>query len=736
MVLTGAASERQSVDALLDKARAYLPQGKLQLVQEAFEFAAACHEGQQRKSGEPYIVHPIDTALTIAKLQLDAGAIAGALLHDVQEDCGIPNTELKKRFGAEVARLVDGATKLDRITFHTTDAQVFDAALQAENLRKMFLAMAEDIRVVIIKLADRLHNMRTLQHVEPEKQLRTAQETMEIYAPLASRLGIWQIKWELEDLCFRYLDPQKYEEISQLIASKRTTRERYISQVEKILVDELNQQGIEAQVYGRAKHVYSVWQKMEKYAAQGKSFNEIYDLMALRVLVDSVAECYGALGVVHGLWRPIPGQFDDYIANAREGVYQSLHTTVMCLDARPLEIQIRTHDMHQLAEYGVAAHWRYKEGKRKEDGFEDRLSWLRQLLEWQRDMGQAEDFVETVKTDIFQDQVFVFTPRGEIKDLPAGSTAIDFAYRIHTDLGHHCIGGKANGRLIALNQPLQNGDVVEVLVGRSSRGPSRDWLNRNLGYVKTHHARQKIRQWFRKQERAENIEKGREMLEKELRRLGLSVAESREELVKQFRFDSLEDLYAALGFGGISMHQVAIRLQRLLRPAEPEPLVQADAPRAPAVPAAIQVLGTGDLLTQLGRCCSPVPGDEIIGYVTRSRGVTIHRRDCFNVLHEDEKERLVDVEWGRTGDLYPVAVAIEAYDRVGLLRDVSVIVAEEKVNMVAVRTQEQPDQTTVISLTLETQGVDQLSRLLSKLETVRGVVSVSRSVNQSRQLAG
>jgi GTP pyrophosphokinase len=351
-------------------------------------------------------------------------------------------------------------------------------------------------------------------------------------------------------------------------------------------------------------------------------------------------------------------------------------------------------------------------------------------------MGQAEDFVETVKTDIFQDQVFVFTPRGEIKDLPAGSTAIDFAYRIHTDLGHHCIGGKANGRLIALNQPLQNGDVVEVLVGRSSRGPSRDWLNRNLGYVKTHHARQKIRQWFRKQERAENIEKGREMLEKELRRLGLSVAESREELVKQFRFDSLEDLYAALGFGGISMHQVAIRLQRLLRPAEPEPLVQADAPRAPAVPAAIQVLGTGDLLTQLGRCCSPVPGDEIIGYVTRSRGVTIHRRDCFNVLHEDEKERLVDVEWGRTGDLYPVAVAIEAYDRVGLLRDVSVIVAEEKVNMVAVRTQEQPDQTTVISLTLETQGVDQLSRLLSKLETVRGVVSVSRSVNQSRQLAG
>jgi guanosine-3',5'-bis(diphosphate) 3'-pyrophosphohydrolase len=596
----------------------------------------------------------------------------------------------------------------------------------------MFLAMAEDWRVVIIKLADRLHNMRTLQYLVPEKRRRVAQETMEIYAPLASRLGIWQIKAELENLAFQHLEPERYEEVARLVAASRATRERYIAQVEKILSDELARQDIHATVQGRAKHLYSVYEKMRKYGAQGKSFNQIYDLLALRVLVDTVSECYAVLGAVHGLWRPLPGQFDDYIASPKDGVYQSIHTSVMCLDGRPLEVQIRTHDMHRLAEYGVAAHWRYKEGGKQDPRFEQRLAWLRQLLEWQREMAHAEDFIETVKTDIFQDQVFVFTPKGEIKELPGGATAIDLAYRVHTDLGHQCVGAKVNGKLVALNQPLENGDVVEIVVGRSSRGPSRDWLNPNLGYVKTHHARQKIRQWFRRQMRAENIEKGREMLEKELRRLGLTLAECKDELLRQYGYAALDDLYAALGFGGVSLHQVAVRLERLLPPPEPElpPAEPETAPRRTV--SGIQVLGTGDLLTQLARCCNPVPGDDIIGYVTRSRGVTVHRRDCHNVLHEDERERLVEVEWGRTGELYPVAVDIDAWDRVGLLRDISTIVAEEKVNMVAVRTQERGDRTTAISLTLETAGLNQLSRLLSKLELVRGVITASRSTNQTR----
>ena len=725
--------EKDGLQELLKRAHDYLPEDRVALIEEAYRFAEAAHAGQERLSGEPFIVHPLDAALTIAALQQDAVAIAAALLHDVQEDCDVTNEELERRFGAEVAKLVDGATKLKRIEWQAPEPGVVDGALQAENLRKMFLAMAEDVRVVIVKLADRLHNMRTLEYLEPAKRLHTAQETMEIYAPLASRLGIWQIKWELEDLAFRHLQPEKYEEIAQLITSSRTTRERYIAEVEKMLQDELSKHGIEASVQGRAKHIYSVHQKMEKYAAQGKTFNEIYDLLALRVLVDSVTDCYAVLGLVHGLWRPIPGQFDDYIANPKEGVYQSIHTTVMYLGARPLEVQVRTHEMHRLAEYGVAAHWRYKEGGRQDVRFEERLSWLRQLLEWQRDMSHAEEFVETVKTDLFGDQVFVYTPKGELKDLPAGSTAIDLAYRIHTDLGHHCIGAKVNGRLVALNQPLHNGDVVEIMVGRSSRGPSRDWLNRNLGYVRTSHTRQKIRQWFRKQERAENVDKGREMLEKELRRLGVALALCKDDLLSRFRYKSLDDLYAALGVGGLSLHQVANRLERFLTPEEPEIPTTVETPRRPVPAGSIQVLGAGDLLTQLGQCCNPVPGDEIIGYVTRSRGVTVHRRDCFNVIHEDEPQRLVEVEWGRTGEFFPVAVDIEAWDRVGLLRDISVIIAEEKVNMVAVRTQERGDQTTAISLTLETQGVGQLSRLLSKLETVRGVMSVRRAISQAAE---
>lgn len=723
-----------NIDDLLTRTRQYLPEDKVVLVKDAYVFAETAHQGQVRKSGDPFVSHPLDAAMTVADLQLDATAVAAALLHDVQEDCGVSSAELAKRFGPEVATLVDGATKLERITWRAPTDGRTNLTIQAENLRKMFLAMAEDVRVVIIKLADRLHNMRTLDALREEKRQRIARETMEIYAPLASRLGIWQIARELEDLSFKYLQPDRFKEISDLLAAKRVSRERYIAEVEKILREELAENGVVAEVQGRAKHVYSIYQKFEKYAAQGKSFNEIYDLMALRVLVSSVADCYSALGVIHGHWHPIPGQFDDYIASPKESLYQSLHTTVLCLGGRPLEVQIRTHDMHRLAEYGVAAHWRYKEGGRRERQYEQRLAWTRQLLQWQREMSGADEFVESVKTDFFQDQVFVYTPKGEVKDLPTGSTPIDFAFRIHTDVGYQCIGARVNGRLVSLNHQLENGDVVEILTGKASRGPSRDWLNPNLGYLKTSHAREKVRQWFKKQQRQENIEKGSEMLDRELRRLGVALSECQDELLRQFHQGNWDDFLAALGYGGISLQQVALKLTQLLtqkeEPAEEE--LPPEAPTTPVYTSAIRVLGTGDLLTQLARCCNPVPGDAIIGYVTRSRGVTVHRRDCLNVVQEDERERLVEVEWGRSGHQYPVAVRIEAWDRVGLMRDISTLVAEDQVNMVAVHTQEHPDRTVSVFLTLETTGVEQLSRVLIKLEAVRGVLSVRRTMGTSR----
>jgi GTP pyrophosphokinase len=725
--------------ALLDLCATYLPADKLPLIEDAYQFAAESHAPQKRLTGEPYIIHPLDAAMTVASLQMDPATVAAALLHDVQEDCGVSSEELSKRFGEEVAKLVEGATKLDRITWRAPDERPGDQLIQAESLRKMFLAMAEDIRVVIIKLADRLHNMRTLDAKPAEKRVRTALETMEIYAPLANRLGIWQLKWELEDLAFRYLEPEKYKQIAKLLQTKRTSRERYVSQVERILKEELARAGIEAEVQGRAKHIYSIAQKAEKYAADNKGFEQIYDLLALRVVVDTVGDCYNALGVVHGLWHPIPGQFDDYIASPKESLYQSLHTTVMSLGARPLEVQIRTQDMHQLAEFGVAAHWRYKEGgvSSKDQEYFQRMSWLRQLLEWQRDMSHAEEFVESVKTDLFQDQVFVYTPKGEIKEMPAGATPIDFAYRVHTELGHRTIGAKANGRLVPLNYQLQNGDVLEILASKASRGPTRDWLNTNLGYVKTGHTREKIRQWFKKQERAENIERGREIIDKELRRLNLSLSEHGDEILRIFKYDALDDFLAAVGYGGVSTAHFAARIAPIIHKDDVPALPAFEGPAPRVQSHTVQVLGTGDLLTQIARCCNPVPGDKIIGYVTRSRGVSIHRRDCFNILHEDDTERLVDVEWGRSGAaLYPVAVYIEAWDRVGLLRDVSTLVSDEKVNMAGVRTEHDDDRTTQVYLTLETTGVEQLSRVMAKLESIRGVISVTRQLDNQRRNAG
>jgi GTP pyrophosphokinase len=576
--------------------------------------------------------------------------------------------------------------------------------------------------------------MRTLWAFPPEKQRRIARETMEIFAPLANRLGVWQIKWELEDLAFRYLEPERYREIAELLASKRAVREKQVAEAIDVLNEHLASHGIHAEITGRAKHIYSIYQKLQRYAAQSKSFDQIYDLLAVRVFVDRVEDCYAALGIVHALWRPIQGQFDDYIGNPKDSMYQSLHTTVMAIGQQPLEIQIRTHEMHRVAEYGIAAHWRYKEGG-KQGKDEERIAWLRQLLDWQRDLAGAEEFVESVKTDIFHDQVFVYTPKGEVLDLPAGATPLDFAYRIHTDLGHQTVGAKVNGRMVALNSTLSNGDIVEVMRSRGSKGPSRDWLNSNLGYVRTSHSKEKIRQWFRKQQRAENIERGRELLDKEMRRLGVDVSEHQEQMISMFGFTNADDFLAALGYGGVSTISIARRMGALLQEEEPEPELPplpAKQPPAPLGSPGLRVLGVGNLLTTMARCCNPVPGDQIVGYVTRTRGVTVHRADCHNILNEDERERIVEVEWGTVSKLYPVSIDIEAWDRVGLLRDVTTVVTEDKVNMVGVRTTENNDGSVRIQATLETTGIEQLSRLLSRIEIIRGVRSVERRIDHKR----
>jgi len=708
-----------SFSQLKEKAESYLPVERVAVVEEAYRFAAEAHHGQMRLSGDPYVEHPVQTAIILAGLQLDAASLAAALLHDVPEECGIPVEKIQERFGLEISKLVDGVTKLGQVSWQTTGTAPREA--QAENLRKMLVAMAEDLRVVFIKLADRLHNMRTLYALSLEKQRGISQETLEIYAPLAHRLGIWELKWQLEDLAFQYLEPGKFQRIFTLLAARRAQRENFIAQVIDILKKELGKAGLKAELSGRPKHIYSIHQKMER----GRDFNDIYDLLALRVLVNTVPDCYSAVGIIHSLWHPIPEEFDDYIANPKPNGYQSLHTAVMCFGTTPLEVQIRTREMNYDDEYGVAAHWRYKQGQKADLHFEEKIGWLRQLIEWHRELSGSEEFLESVKTDIFIDQVFVYTPKGDIKDLPRDSTPLDFAYRVHTELGHRCIGAKVNGKLVPLDYELKNGDVVEIMSTKGEKGPSLDWLNPHLGFVRTSHAREKIRQWFKRQERAENIERGRLILEKELRHLGITI--EREELAELFNYGSVEDFLAAIGYGGISTHQIALKLA-----AEQETprVIPEVAPRKP-VPSTVHVLGVGNLVTHLAQCCHPVPGDKIIGYITRSRGVTIHREDCHNVLHEDEQDRLVPVEWGQTDEMYPVHIQVEAWDRVGLMRDITIVVAEEKVNIASLVSRNHDDHTVTMDFTLETQGLAQLSRLLKKIESVRGVIRIVRIGDES-----
>lgn len=703
---------------LLELTRAYLSPDKLAIVRQAYEFALKAHEGQVRRSGEPYLHHPVETAAILADLKLDASSIAAALLHDVPEDCNVPLDDIEAKFGPEIARLVDGVTKLSHISGQVAEKPTRDD-LQAESLRKMLVAMAEDLRVVFIKLADRLHNMRTLEALPLARRRAVARETMEVYAPLAHRLGIGKIQSELEDLAFYHLEPLEYRHTKHLLTRREAEQELLVKDAVEVLLKELEKAGLKAKVSGRSKTVYSIHRKMERYGQLGRNLDDIHDIIAIRVLVDKVEECYHALGIIHSLWHPISTEFNDYIATPKENGYRSLHTTVMCFNV-PLEVQVRTYEMHESAEYGLSAHWVYKEGV-KQDEFGQRIARLRQLLEWHREITGTAQFLELVKADVFQDQVFVYTPKGEIKNLPAGSTPVDFAYHIHSGIGHRCIGAKVNGKLVPLTTYLRNGDTVEILVGKAGKGPSRDWLNPNLGYVNTSRARDRIRQWFRKETRTESIEKGREILEKEMKRLRTDLG-NREELAHSFKYESVDDFYAAIGYGDLSASHVALKLAVQ----EEQPKVKGPFPSAATAPLGIKVLGSGDLLTRLAKCCSPLPGDDIVGYITRTTGVTVHRKDCPNIVHEKERERLVQVEWGRTEQLYPVWIRVDAWDRVGLVRDITTVVSNEGVNIASMKSLGHGDNSASVFLTIETKGVAQLSRLLSKIEKIGGVTNVVR----------
>ena len=720
-----------SSKALLDSVSAYLPADRASIVEDALNYASNAHQGQVRESGEPFIEHPIATALRLADMRLDTTTIQAALLHDVMEDCGISFQQIESDFGNDVAKLVDGVTKLKRLDMISENSAMLKQiakpeATRAASLRKMLVAMADDVRVVLIKLSDRLHNMQTLQYLPTPKQQRISRETLDIYSPLAHRLGMSDIKWQLEDQAFRYLMPRQYKSISRLVSRKRAEREIYTEAAVKAIEIPLNNAKIPCAVEGRVKHLYSTYNKLERYERMGRKFDEIYDLIAIRVITKSIEDCYAALGVVHSKWRPVPGQFDDYIASPKENMYQSIHTSVRGPGRYPIEVQIRTQDMHEVAEGGVASHWMYKEDEdtaHRSDNFETKMSWLRQLLDWQRELSGDDEYLATVKTDILQDQVFVYTPKGDVKDLPSGATPIDFAYRIHTDLGHNTVGAVVNGKLTALNTPLNNGDVVEIRKARISRGPSLDWLNGDLGYLTTASAQTKVKQWFRKQERNSNIRRGKDLLKKELRRLGIRYNEK--EIAKSLDYENFDDLAESLGVGQISVARVADTLSP--QPDEVfKPNIDHSNPPTDQTKGLI-VMGESGLLTRIAKCCSPVYGDEITGYLTRGRGVTVHRHNCAILRDSKDSERHIPVAWGHYETTYASRLRIEAFDRVGLIRDITNVVSSENVNIHSL-TSSEDDKTNActVSLTVYTSGVEQLSRLFARVETIPGVDSVFR----------
>lgn len=731
-----------SVEEFFEMIKKYLNDNQVAFVHKAYDVAAKAHANQRRKSGEPYIIHPLGVATILAELQMDETTLAAAFLHDVVEDTETTLDQLKEMFGVKVADLVDGVTKLGKIEYISKEDQ------QIENYRKMFLAMAKDIRVIMIKLADRLHNMRTMKYMPVHKQQSISRETMEVYAPLAHRLGIYTIKWELEDLAFRYMEPEIYYDLVEQVKVKRREREAMIHEAMAEIKEHLDEQHIKCEIQGRPKNFYSIYKKMQR---DHKELSEIYDLLAIRVLVNSVADCYGTLGVVHSLWRPIPGRVKDYIAVPKSNMYQSLHTTVLYHNGQPLEIQIRTFEMHRISEFGIAAHWRYKESGGKSNmpsggdkDFEAKLSWLRQLLEWHKDMSDSRDFVNTVKMDVFADEVFVFTPRGDVIDLPVGSVPIDFAYRIHTDVGNRCVGAKVNGRIVPLDYKLSNGDIVEVITSKQATGPSRDWMN----IVGSSDTRNKIRSWFKKERREENIAKGREMLEKETKRLGYDIkvllkADKLKTVAASFRLDSEEALYASVGYGGVTLNGVMSKLvelykkeQKLTVTKDLSQLLAELKPRRSKAKASHGILVKGEegIMVKLARCCNPIPGDPVIGYITRGSGISVHRTDCPNVLsnNPDEQCRLIEVSWDITTDaVYKVNIVINASDRPGMMADIMQVTSEAKLNINALNCRTDKHKNAYITMGLDISNLEQLDNIMNKIKRMKGVYSVERQVSSS-----
>jgi GTP pyrophosphokinase len=730
----------------LEKLMEQLPENytaaERELIQRAYRVAEEAHRGQKRSSGEPYINHCIAVASILADLHVPSEVIAAALLHDTVEDTPVTLGDIRREFGETISILVDGVTKLTNLPrvsrgdqhagkpgqadpaeeaeiVHPGNGRGHKRDLASETLRKTFLAMGDDVRVVLIKLADRLHNMRTLGYMPEAKQKRIAKETLDIFAPLANRLGIWQIKWELEDLGFRYLNPEKYKEIAGQLQEKRPDRERQIEDIKEKLTQLLESHKIIVEVSGRPKHIHSIYKKMTR---KGKSFDLVRDVRAMRLIVPDVPSCYAALGVIHTTWRPIPGEFDDYIAAPKENFYQSLHTAVIYDDGRPLEIQIRTQEMHENAEYGIAAHWKYKEGARRDKSYEQRINWLRNMMEWKTDVHDAQEFVESMKTDVFQDRVYVFTPRGDIIDLAAGSTPIDFAYHVHTDIGHRCRGARVNGKLVPLHQELKTGDQVEVLTAKRG-GPSRDWLNLNLGLVKTQRARSKIKAWFKKQEDEQNLAQGRAALERELQRLGIPELNF-EKMARELGYKTPDEMFIAIGCGDLSLSKV-IRLMEETEETADILEVTATTPKKHTGDV-VQVVGLKGLLWQMAKCCNPMPGDQIIAYVTRGRGATIHRQDCPNILHREDTERLLRVDWGTAEQTFAVPVTVKAYDREGLLGDISTLLQNENVNIANVAVSFNRS-VADLRLVVEVRDLEQLSRVLTRIESVPNVLEAQRT---------
>ena len=727
-----------TIDAILEAVKRYQPNADTDLIRRAYELADAAHKGQKRVSGEDYIIHPLAVAKILTDLQIDDITISAAILHDVVEDTTHTLEEMRELFGDEVAMLIDGVTKLGRIQYKSKEEQ------QLESYRKMFLAMAKDIRVIMIKLADRLHNMRTLKYMREDKQKRIARETIEIYAPLANRLGISNVKWELEDLCLRYLDPKAYYDLVESVKQKRQERQAFIDEAHEQIVEKLEEAHITAEIRGRAKHFYSIYKKMKR---DQKDISEIYDLSALRVLVDSVKDCYGVLGIIHAMWKPLPGRFKDYIAMPKSNGYQSLHTTVICR-GYPLEIQIRTFAMHKVSEYGVAAHWKYKEAGKSVGAtceYDQKMSWLRQMVSLQHELDDPREYFEALKVDVFSDEVFVFTPKGDVVDLPKGSIPIDFAYRIHTEVGHHCVGAKVNGKIVPLEYKLKNGDIVSIITNKSNSGPSRDWLN----IVASSETRTKIRSWFKKQRKEENIARGMDLMEKEAKHLGYAPKEvlkpkRLELLAKKLNIPQVNDLLAAIGYGGITVNSILSKLiemhkqdlQKATTPDISQMLSELKQPlknRKKKASHGILVEGEGGFLVRLARCCNPIPGDPITGYITRGRGVSVHRSDCPNLLNDMDFSRVIEVNWDVGLDkVYTVQIEVVCNDKTGMLAELFALPAEMKVNITSLTAKaNKSNKTSLVTMGLDVRNSQQVAQIMTKIRRMKDVYSVSRSLGTS-----